>query len=140
MACLEFGTGNSRIVYATSPSPDGVYIRQSQIEGPFAHEPSVARAPNGTWVMYFARHFPNSTKTDGFAPCNCTDGSTPEGACTHEVAHSSHVTFMATAKELGGPWSSPRMIPLLDCNLVRTIPYAILETNDLAAVFKCAIV
>lgn len=135
MALLEFGTGNSRIVYATSPSPDGVYTRQAEIEGPFAHEPSVARAPNGTWVMYFARHFPNSTKTDGFAPCNCTNGSTPEGACTREVAHSSHVTFMVTATTLGGPWSSPRMIPLLDCNLVRAIPTLILTRRGLTAGF-----
>lgn len=119
--CVEsaVGAGNSRIVFATSATAGGVYTRQAQLEGAFAHEPSVARAPNGTWVMYFARHFLNASTSGGFSPCNCTDGSTPKGACKNEVAPSSHVAFMATANELEGPWSSPRMIPLLDCNLVR---------------------
>jgi hypothetical protein len=119
---IDSWTRNSRIVFATSTTPGGTYTRRAQIEGTFAHEPSIARAPNGTWVMYFARHFPNSTASGGYAACNCTDGSTPTGACHSEVAGNNHVTFMATATELGGPWSAPRMIPLLDCNLVRRSP------------------
>ena len=67
--------------------------------------------------MYFARHFPNTTGTGGFPPCNCSDGSTPAGSCHSEVGGNQHVTFMATAPALKGPWSEPRMIPLRDCNL-----------------------
>jgi len=67
--------------------------------------------------MYFARHFPNTTGTAGYLPCNCSDGSTPAGSCHSEVGGNQHVTFMATAPALKGPWSEPRMIPLRDCNL-----------------------
>ena len=114
---IDSWTRNSRVVFATSPTPGGRFTRQSQVEPIFAHEPSVARAPNGSWVMYFARHFPNTTATGGYPPCNCSDGSTPAGSCHSEVGGNQHVTFMATAPALKGPWSEPRMIPLRDCNL-----------------------
>ena len=44
-------TRNSRLVFATAAWPDGPYTRQHQVQPLFSHEPSLAQAPNGTWVM-----------------------------------------------------------------------------------------
>lgn len=109
---LNAWTRNSRVIFATSATAVGPYRQQSVIEGTFSHEPSVARAPNGSWVMYFTRPF---DEVGWPAPCNCSDGSTPD-ACGGEVGARQHATFMATAPTLAGPWSPPRLVPLLDCN------------------------
>ena len=44
---------NSAIVHAVSTAgPEGPYTRQSVAVPPFAHNPKVLRAPDGTWLMY----------------------------------------------------------------------------------------
>ena len=44
---------NSAIVHATSTSgPAGPYTRKDVAVVPFAHNPKVVRAPDGTWLMY----------------------------------------------------------------------------------------
>ena len=44
---------NSAIVHATSTTgPDGPYTRTDVAIRPFAHNPKVVRAPDGTWLMY----------------------------------------------------------------------------------------
>jgi hypothetical protein len=48
-------TRNSRVIYAETTDLSLPFTRKGVIEGVFSHEPSIARAPNGSWVMYFVR-------------------------------------------------------------------------------------
>lgn len=109
---LNSWTRNSRVIFATSATSAGPYRHHSIVEGAFSHEPSVARAPNGSWVMYFTRPFDEAAWPP---PCNCSDGSTPV-KCGGEVGPQQHATFLAVAPSLAGPWTAPRLVPLLDCN------------------------
>lgn len=44
---------NSRIIRATSTTgPEGPYTYSDTVVTPFAHNPKVVRAPDGTWLMY----------------------------------------------------------------------------------------
>lgn len=103
-------TRNSRIIHAISKTPGGLYERKNEIKHVFAHEPSVTRAPDGTYVMYYTA-FLNSVK---LPPCNCSDGSTPKD-CT-DGTYSKDPSFMATAQSIEGPWSIGKLVPLADCN------------------------
>ena len=104
-------TRNSRIVHATSPRPDGAFTRDSVVRQVFAHEPSVTRAPDGTFVMYYTAFLQPAER----APCQCQDGSTDTSNCTNGMSDKDP-TFMATAPSAAGPWSKGQLVPLLDCN------------------------
>jgi len=49
---MQTWSTNSQIVHATATHPAGPYQRQSVINPPFSHNPTVSRAPDGTWVLY----------------------------------------------------------------------------------------
>merc|ERR1740117_191221 len=44
---------NSQVVHAVADSPLGPWTRRDTVFPVFAHEPTVARAPTGEYVMYF---------------------------------------------------------------------------------------
>lgn len=69
---------NSIVAHATSTgASDGWHFkRQSQVSGLFSHEPIVARAPSGEYVVYLT-HFPGDASDCPI--CNCTDGSSASG-------------------------------------------------------------
>ena len=102
-------TRNSRIVHATSPSLDASFVVDTVVHDIFAHEPTVARAPTGEWVMWYT----SGLTAPRDAPCNCSDGSTPP-SCSG--TYSADPSFLSTAPSLAGPWSKPLLVPLLDCN------------------------
>jgi len=103
---------NSIVVHATSKGPaDGwKFQRQGEVKGLFSHEPIVARAPTGEFVV-FLTHF------DGDAAdcpvCNCTDGSSISGeaGCNNECGGGKNKTlfsFFTYSKDPAGrnpPWS-----------------------------------
>ena len=47
---------NSQIVHLESGSPLGPFAKTSVTWPTFAHEPSVARSRNGTWVMLYSAY------------------------------------------------------------------------------------
>lgn len=124
---------NSQIVHATAASPLGPYQRREVVATPFAHNPTVVRAPDGTYVMYQigcgAGHkpecpanncsngatghaFANGTYPSGNWKCPASGGAetvdcgpvwTPDTTPT-----SAHILY---ASSLDGPWQS------IDANL-----------------------
>ena len=122
---IEAWRSNSRIVHATST--DGVrFQRQGVVFERFAHEPTVARAPTGEWVMWFtgdpegvAPPPVHSVHNGGntLANTSCATGYTINGP-----------TYLSWASAPGGPWSKPQRLfaaqanqTNLDTNLAATI-------------------
>ena len=99
---------NSVVRHATAPRATGPWTPREVVFPIFAHEPSVARAPNGAWVLYVT-HFdgPAVDKPDG--TCNCTTGDSKSGGCFGEPScgkNESLYSYMSIS-EAGpsGPWS-----------------------------------
>ena len=72
-------TTNSHIVHAQSKSEGGPFVRTGEVWPAFSHEPNVARAPTGEWVMYWTATAPGgptptvcTTCSNGVTPGNCT--------------------------------------------------------------------
>ncbi len=59
---------NSRIIRATSQTPDGPYAYAQTIRAPFAHNPTIRRAPDGTYLLYHIGGWPT-------VPSNCSSMS-----------------------------------------------------------------
>ena len=97
---------NSAIVHATSTSgPAGPYTRKDVAVVPFAHNPKVVRAPDGTWLMYTigvqlpASKLFNCSHSQQVEepPPAPTPGRNPENL-------ESNITLF-TSKSLEGPWT-----------------------------------
>jgi hypothetical protein len=70
---------NSIVTHSVSDSPYGPYTKSNcAICEPNAHEPSIARGPNGEWVLYFtsSKEGPGGNcpgyANPGFEHCDCT--------------------------------------------------------------------
>jgi len=131
---------NSQIVYSTSDTATGTYRRQSVVFPAFAHEPTVARAPTGEFVMYF-RTAPwgptGQPPTSGYEPCDCSTLAGMKKCSWSKFGPEIDPpprpigppagglpTFMSWAKTPAGPWSKPVGIPIRglgDSNVAITI-------------------
>ena len=98
---IDAWTTNSHIVEATSP--DGLtFTRTGEVMPSFSHEPTVARAPNGDFVMYFTSS-PPGTPTP--PECRmCSDGDTWANATCAGGPKGAGPTYMSVAPRAGGPW------------------------------------
>lgn len=101
---------NSEIYHATSTSPLGPYTPQDTAIPAEAHEPIVARAPTGEYVMWFSSGAagPGGPRpVVGGKSCDCT---TEAGiaACEYQRKQGTFPSFMSWSKDPNGPWSEPR--------------------------------
>jgi len=101
----------SIVVHAVSDGPPKwKFERKETVFGIFSHEPIVARAPTGEYVL-FITHYPGD---DADTPiCNCTDGSSGSGGCSHESGpgkNKKQSSYMTYAKNPYGPWSPLELI------------------------------
>jgi hypothetical protein len=76
------------------------------------HEPTVARAPGGEFVMHFLAFHWNARNA---SMCACADGNTRRGDCPDgvgqaEAARRNGGTWMSWAASADGPWSEPVLI------------------------------
>ena len=121
---IDHWSPNSAIVHATSTSgAAGPYKRQSVAVIPFAHNPKVVRAPDGTWLMYtIGVQLPASDLFN----CSQEAGSAIRGEYTDPAQSGRHysgldastnlppgrnpgnresnVTLYTSATSLAGPW------------------------------------
>ena len=98
---------NSIVVHATSKGPQDNwrFVRQGEVKGLFSHEPIVARAPTGEFVVYLT-HFPGDASN--CPVCNCTDGTSLSGDCNNECGGGKNKTlfsYYTYSKDPAGPWS-----------------------------------
>ena len=113
---------NSEVWHATSTSPYGPFKPQGVAIPAEAHEPIVARAPTGEYVMWFSSGVqgPGGLRpVVGGQSCDCT---TDQGIarCEYQVKHGAFPTFMSWSPHPQGPWSSPR--PMTGVNKVLGAP------------------
>ena len=84
---------NSIVVHATSAGPPHwSFKRQGVVKGLFTHEPIVARAPSGEFVVYVT-HYPGDASD--CPVCNCTDGNSASGggSCAGECGGGKNKTL-----------------------------------------------
>eukprot|EP01120_Amphizonella_sp_Union-15-10_P006288 TRINITY_DN1990_c0_g1_i2.p1 TRINITY_DN1990_c0_g1~~TRINITY_DN1990_c0_g1_i2.p1 ORF type:complete len:283 (+),score=49.98 TRINITY_DN1990_c0_g1_i2:494-1342(+) len=92
---------NSVIRHATSPVPQGPYEPAEIIETYFAHNPTIIRAPDGTYLVYHigcgdGRSNPITT---------CTNGTTPNSLKVSPLAEcGGGSSSVLASKSLDGPW------------------------------------
>jgi hypothetical protein len=130
---------NSIIAHSMSKDPVGQYERQSETWPVFAHEPVVARAPTGEFVMYFTSTNWNGVGYDlypftaGETPvnggraafCAACPGDGSSGRSCHAGRNWSMPlpTYMSFTRTPEGNWSAPvavprvQQAPLIDSNL-----------------------
>ena len=111
---------NSRIVRAEAGALTDAFVRKQVVWNVFSHEPMMARAPTGEFVMFFTSD--RQERTRGL--CNCCqsgvsrcDGSTgpydcPKDGAAREVQGwgNASPTYMSYAMAPQGPWSEPQAI------------------------------
>ena len=130
---------NSVIAHSTSMDAAGRYERQSETWPVFAHEPVVARAPTGEFVMFFTSTLWSGVEHDlypytaGETPVNggrasfCAgcpgDGSSGQSCHAGRNWSMPLPTFMSFTRTPEGNWSAPvavpkvQQAPLIDSNL-----------------------
>jgi hypothetical protein len=105
---------NSRIIRAEAANLSGAFTRKQVVWNVFSHEPTMARAPSGEFVMFFTSD--RAEKVHGL--CNCCqvgvskcDGSTGPKDCPSDArVGDSSPTFMAYSTSPEGPWSEPQSV------------------------------
>lgn len=98
----DYGS-NSMVVRATSAHPNGPFAFQEVVWGAFAHNPTVARLPNGSFALYIIGGNPSQPK-------DCTNVSSPTlraGSATPAptpglMSGGIHVLYGETVR---GPWT-----------------------------------
>ena len=96
---------NSRIVHAVSGSPDGKFAVKDVVWPVWAHNPAVARASSGEWVMTFVA---NTSAGAGSweATCNA-EGVVTKNSTIDSTLPELQANFMSVASGPYGPWSEP---------------------------------
>jgi len=109
---IEYWARNSKVIHATSSTPEGPYTIQGDAFPVMAHEVDVKRGPNNNWIAFLTAGVDsngNLAYSDYGAPCIC-DPSTqqPTGICNYGA--STEPTVICTASSPYGPWSDPIVI------------------------------
>ena len=110
---------NSMVRHATSPGLDQPFEPADLVFPVFAHEPTVARAPTGEFVMFFTAVFAPTVPCTNKTCTGGSDGTTPwdhpfPGRCPNDQHCSISVplsSYMSFAKHPDGPWSKPQILP-----------------------------
>ena len=90
-------TTNSEVVHTVSEVPTGPFRYKDTAIPAFAHNPRVARAPDGTYVLFTI----GRPITKG-QQCDCSPGGKPH----RPAQRSTQVTFIHHATSPDGPWTA----------------------------------
>lgn len=114
---IQVWMSNSRIRHAVSRTgPYGPYEPQDIAFGLWGHEPTVARAPTGEYVLFWTAHFGDEV------PCSrvpCRDGDNGDSVMDaehclniHDCVYNPELnSYMSYASDPAGPWSPPVLVP-----------------------------
>jgi len=117
---------NSRIRHAVSTNgPLGPFEPKDVAQGVWGHEPTVARAPTGEYVLFWTAKFGSEVPCSKTVCSHGNDGSSvingkdclPDTQCTYRPQL---LTYMAYSKEPTGPWSTPVIVPSPDGESIDT--------------------
>jgi len=111
---LNSWTLNSQIIHAVSKSIEGPYEKIQIVLTPFAHNPTITRAPDGTYLLYFIGSWPTVPQK-----CNNKSQGVPRATVKYSMVSKWENTsdgcgpapmnngcgiHLATSKSLNGPW------------------------------------
>ena len=103
---LDSWATNSKIIHATSDNILGPYKYDgsSELFPVFSHEPDVKviNKNNGEVGIFFTMRNP-----DKFPLCDCTNGTTPKSCNLYPAHPDKDPTYVSTATNHSGPWSTP---------------------------------
>ena len=112
---------NSQVVHAVANEPDSArphqFTRKEVVAPVFAHEPTVARAPTGEFVMFYTTNFAETPGSQCGPPCTCGNNGTSclscpnDQQCTWPDPRSPLSTRMTWSNSTDGPWSKPVLVP-----------------------------
>ena len=109
---IQYWARNSKVVHATSSTPQGPYAYESEAFPVMTHEVDVKRGPGNNWVAFLTAGVDNNGNiaySDYGAPCICdTSTQQPTGNCNYGA--STEPTVICTASSPYGPWSAPIVI------------------------------
>ncbi|QYY35277.1 glycoside hydrolase family protein [Ruficoccus sp. ZRK36] len=133
---------HSEVVRAVSDTAEGPYVFQEVVlpargpdywDGSMTHNPSIARAKDGTWLLYYT----GTQKEHREGVAENTEAIKLDKISTDERearAHRNQRIGLATAPEITGPWTrlnQPILEPRLDCwdSLMVTNPAPCVEAD-----------
>tara|TARA_B110000208_G_scaffold191913_1_gene260913 strand:+ start:2531 stop:4003 length:1473 start_codon:yes stop_codon:yes gene_type:complete len=109
---------NSRVRHAVSRNgPLGPFLPADIAFGLWGHEPTVARAPSGEYVLFWTAHFGSEVPCSGIP---CEDGNNgnsvmdPRKHCLniHDCTNPTDLnSYMSYSQNPAGPWSTPALVP-----------------------------
>jgi hypothetical protein len=116
---------NSRVVHAVADAPTSSstssslpfdFVRKEVVQPVFAHEPTVARAPKGEYVMWYTTNYGEAPGSQCGPPCTCGVNGTSCLSCPNDQQCSAEPrspmsTRMSYAYSPYGPWSIPVLVP-----------------------------
>ena len=113
-------TTNSHVIHATSPSLDAPFVKREGVWPAFSHEPNVAVAPTGEYVMYFTASNPGTpapkqctTCTDGNTPPTCPGGAAGFGQLIFSLSLSLSLSLSPSSLPPSLPTHPPLSLSLL---------------------------
>ena len=109
---IQYWATNSKIIHATSLTPQGPYIYKSDVFPVMAHEIDVKRGPGNNWVAFLTSGIDvngNLGYSKYGAPCLC-DSSNQQPIDTCNFGASTDATVICTSSSPYGPWSPPVVI------------------------------
>jgi len=109
---------NSQIVHAVADQParPNAFSRKEVVAPVFAHEPTVARAPTGEYVMFYTTNYGEKPASQCAAPCDCGHNGTSCLSCLNDQQcdaspRSPLSTRVSYSNSTEGPWSTPLLVP-----------------------------
>ena len=99
---------NSFVRHATAAAPEGPFRARERVMSQFSHNPTIARAPDGTFVLYHV-----GCGTPERARCTACAGGVTSASClgaafaeANGLPCTGNVTNVLYASSLDGPWDS----------------------------------
>jgi hypothetical protein len=109
---------NSQVIHAVADQPikPQSFTRKEVVAPVFAHEPTVARAPSGEYVMFYTTNYGETPGSQCGPPCDCGHNGTSCLSCPNDQQCSAEPrsplsTRMSYSNSTDGPWSTPVLVP-----------------------------
>lgn len=120
---LNTWLANSECVRASSSSPTGPFITEEVVQGVFCHNPTVRKAPDGSFLMFYIGDDKSAEKT------HCANGQSFEPGPSGLQVDNCEIR-VKRAESITGPWSNNHKISSAALNGVcPTNPAPVIEDD-----------
>ena len=105
ICCFAFADTSTHIAHVTAPTPVGPWTRIGVAVPPAAGNPTITRAPDGTWLLYFTNHRYKGYQRNCTGPVNSWGPPASPGSPSNSTNGRPFGISLAHAKSLSGPWT-----------------------------------